>query len=349
MDKTISLKNFEIGYEPFIIAEMSGNHNQSLERAFKIVKAAADAGAHAIKLQTYTADTITINQRGGLFEITDKRSLWYGKNLYALYEEAMTPYEWHKPIFDYAKELGIICFSTPFDEHAVDMLDDLGAPMHKIASFENNHHPLLKKIAASGKPVIMSTGISTLADTDESVDVLRSNGCKDLVLLKCTSTYPATPENSNLLTIPHMKQMFKCNVGLSDHTMGTGVAVAAVALGATVIEKHFCLNRAEGGVDSAFSLEPHEFKLLVQETKRAWQALGQVQYGIQNAEKESIRFKRSVYIVKDIKEGDLFTKENLRIIRPGDGLHPRYYEKLLGKKAKQNLAAGSPLQWEQII
>jgi N-acetylneuraminate synthase len=335
-------------YKPFVIAEMSGNHNQSLETAMNIVKAAADAGAHAIKLQTYTPDTITIDHKGGLFDIKDEKSLWKGRNLYDLYKEAMTPYEWHKPIFEYARELGIICFSTPFDESAVDMLEELGAPCHKIASFENNHHPLLKKIAATGKPVIMSTGVSLLSDTDESVSVLRNAGCKDLVLLKCTSTYPATPENTNLLTIPHMREMFKCEVGLSDHTMGVGAAVAAVALGARVIEKHFCLSRAEGGVDSAFSLEPQEFKLLVEETERAYLSLGQVQYGIQEAEKKSRDFKRSIYVTKDIKAGERFSEENIRIIRPGDGLHPRYYELLIGKVCPQDLSKGTPLGWNAI-
>ena len=331
------------GSHPFVIAEMSGNHNKSLERAMEIVKAAADAGADAIKLQTYTPDSLTIDHRGGLFEITDAKSLWHGKNLYELYQEAMTPYEWHKPLFDYAQELGIICFSTPFDEAAVDMLEELGAPCYKIASFENNHHPLLRKVAGTGKPVIMSTGISTLSGIDESVAVLRAHHCTDLVLLKCTSSYPASPENTNLLTIPNMREIFDCEVGLSDHTMGVGVAVASVALGAVVIEKHFCLSRAEGGVDSAFSLEPHEFRTLVQETKRAFLALGKVQYGIQEAEKKSISFKRSIYVVKDIEKGEIFSPENIRIIRPGDGLHPRYFEGLIGKPAQAAYKRGEPL------
>ncbi len=347
----IEIGNIKIGagHKPFIIAEMSGNHNQSLERALAIVKAAADAKADAIKLQTYTADTITINHRGGLFDINDEKSLWNGRNLYELYQEAMTPYEWHKPIFDYAASLGIMCFSTPFDENAVDMLEDLGAPCHKIASFENTHHPLLKKIAATNKPVIMSTGVSTLADVDESVNVLRTNGCKDLVLLKCTSTYPASPENTNLRTIPHMREMFKTEVGLSDHTMGIGVSVASVALGATVIEKHFCLSRAEGGVDSAFSLEPSEFKLLVEETEKAWLALGNVQYGIQEAEKKSLNHKRSIYVVEDIKAGEKFTEKNIRIIRPGDGMHPRFYETLLTTTSINNLKKGQPLNWQDVL
>lgn len=334
--------------KPFIIAEMSGNHNQSLDRALAIVKAAAEAGAHAIKLQTYTPDSITIDHRGGLFDINDQNSLWKGRNLYELYQEAMTPYEWHKPIFDYAKKLGIICFSTPFDEAAVDMLDELGVPCHKIASFENTHHPLLKKIASTGKPVIMSTGVSTLADVDESVRVLRSNGCKDLVLLKCTSTYPATPENTHLRTIPHMRQMFNCEVGLSDHTMGVGAAVAAVALGASVIEKHFCLSRAEGGVDSAFSLEPQEFKLLVEETERAFLALGEVQYGIQVAEQKSLNFKRSIYVVENIKKGDAITEKNIRIIRPGDGLAPKYFDIVLGKQVNRDISRGTALNFDLI-
>jgi len=345
---SFKIGDFVIGAQskPFIIAEMSGNHNQSLEKAMSIVKAAADTGAHAIKLQTYTPDTLTIDHKGGLFDIKDEKSLWKGRNLYELYQEAMTPYEWHKPIFEFARELGIICFSTPFDENAVDMLDELGSPCHKIASFENNHHPLLKKIAATGKPVIMSTGISTLADIDESVGVLRQNGTKDLVLLKCTSTYPATPESTNLLTIPNMKDVFGCEAGLSDHTMGIGAAVAAVALGARVIEKHFCLSRAEGGVDSAFSLEPDEFRSLVIETERAYLALGEVQYGIQEAEKKSKSFKRSVYVVKDITAGEPFTAENIRIIRPGDGLHPRFFEMLLGRKATKDYLRGTPLNMD---
>jgi pseudaminic acid synthase len=347
----MKIGNIEVGqgHAPFVIAEMSGNHNQSLDRALEIVKAAADSGAHALKLQTYTADSITINHKGGLFDIKDEKSLWKGKNLYELYQEAHTPYEWHRAIFDCAAKLGILCFSSPFDEDAVDFLETLNVPAYKIASFENNHHPLLKKVAKTGKPVIMSTGVSTLAEVDESVKVLRQHGCKELVLLKCTSTYPATPQSTNLLTIPHLQDLFNTEVGLSDHTMGIGVSVAAIALGATVIEKHFCLSRAEGGVDSAFSLEPAEFKSLVNETLGAWQALGNIQYGIQEAEKKSLNFKRSLYVVKDIKEGESFSPENIRVIRPGDGLHPRYYEWLLGKKANRNLTYGSPLRLEDLL
>lgn len=346
----MQIADFKIGRntKPFIIAEMSGNHNQSIERALKIIEVAAKSGAHAIKLQTYTADTITINQRGGLFDIKDSTSLWENRNLYELYEEAHTPWEWHEQLFKCASDNGIICFSTPFDDTAVDFLENLNAPAHKIASFENIHHPLLKKIAKTGKPVIMSTGACSLSDLAESVKVLRDSGCKDLILLKCTSNYPSTPENSNLLTIPHLRDLFGCEVGLSDHTMGIGVPIAAVTLGATVIEKHFCLSRAEGGVDSAFSLEPAELKALVIETERAWQSLGVIQYDVQETEKKSLMFKRSIYVVNDIEPGEMFTENNIRIIRPGDGIHPRYFENVLGKVAKQHLTKGTPFSLNMI-
>jgi pseudaminic acid synthase len=341
----MQIADFKIGtgFKPFIIAEMSGNHNQSVDNALKIIEVAAKCGAHAVKLQTYTADTITINERGGLFDIKDETSLWKNRNLYELYQEAHTPWEWHEQLFKCAKQNNIICFSTPFDDTAVDFLENLNTPAHKIASFENIHHPLLKKIAKTGKPVIMSTGACSLSDLAKSVEVLRENGCKDLVLLKCTSNYPASPENSNLLTIPHLRELFTCEIGLSDHTMGIGVPIAAVTLGATVIEKHFCLSRAEGGVDSAFSLEPDELKALVIETERAWQSLGVIQYGVQESEKKSLLFKRSVYAVKDICKGEKFTAENIRVIRPGDGMHPRYYETLLNKPAINNYKKGQPL------
>ncbi|MEO7264723.1 MAG: pseudaminic acid synthase [Ferruginibacter sp.] len=339
------ISNFKISREnkPFIIAEMSGNHNKSIERAIKIIEIAAECGAHAIKLQTYTADTITIDQSGGLFDIKDTTSLWENKNLYELYKEAYTPWEWHEQLFTCAARNNIICFSTPFDDTAVDFLESLGAPAYKIASFENNHHPLLKKVAATGKPVIMSTGVSSLNDLAESVDVLRKNRCNDLVLLKCTSNYPASPINSNLRTIPHLRELFHCEVGLSDHTMGIAVPIAATTLGATVIEKHFCLSRAEGGVDSAFSLEPAELSAMVTETERAWQSLGVVQYGIQEIEMKSLNFKRSIYVVKDIAAGEKFTAENIRVIRPGDGMHPRYYEGLLKSVATKDHKKGFPL------
>ena len=348
--KNIQIENIIIGQNqpPFIIAEMSGNHNQSLERALAIVDAAADAGADAIKLQTYTADTLTIDISTNEFFIEDKNSLWKGRNLYDLYKEAFTPWEWHKPIFEHAKKRGIIAFSTPFDDTAVDFLEDLNVPLHKIASFENNHLPLLKKIAKTGKPVIMSTGISTLGGIDEAVKTLMENGCSDLVLLKCTSTYPATPENTNLKTIPHLSQLFGCQTGLSDHTMGIGASVAAIALGATVIEKHFCLDRSEGGVDAAFSLEPAEFKMLVDECKRAHLALGSIFYGIQEAEKKSLTYKRSIYVVKDIEKGEKFTSENVRIIRPGLGISPKYIDIVLGKTANIDLKRGTALDFKYL-
>ena len=325
---------------------MSGNHNQSLERALTIVNAAAKAGAHAIKLQTYTAETMTLK---GVVKIEDENSLWYGEELYSLYEKAHTPWDWHKPIFEKAKELGILAFSSPFDATAVDFLEELNAPIYKIASFENTDHPLLKKVARTGKPVIMSTGVSKLSDIAESVEILRTNGCEDLTLLKCTSTYPASPEKTNINTIPHLQKLFNCKVGLSDHTLGIGVAIASVALGATVIEKHFTLSRADGGVDSAFSLEPHELKALCEESKRAYLSLGDIQYGIQDVEKNSKIFKRSIYVSKSIKAGEVYTETNIRVLRPGHGLEPKYYEKLLGTKAKKDLERGTPLKLEDIL
>jgi N-acetylneuraminate synthase len=331
------------GYNPFIIAEMSGNHNQSLERAFEIVKAAADAGVDAIKLQTYTADTITFNGSNDEFKIKDENSLWRGQNLYDLYKQAYTPWEWHKPIFDYANELGLIAFSSPFDETAVDLLETLNVPVYKIASFENTDHVLLKKVAKTGKPVIMSTGVATIADIQESVKILHDAGCKELILLKCTSTYPTSPENTNVVTIPHMRKLYDCPAGLSDHTMGIGASIAAVALGACVIEKHFTLRRADGGIDSAFSLEPEEFKNLVIETERAFLSLGKVNYELTEKEKKSLQFKRSLYVVKDIQAGDVISPEHIRSIRPGNGLHTRYYEDLIGKIIKVNVKAGTPV------
>jgi pseudaminic acid synthase len=333
---------------PFIIAEMSGNHNQSLERALQIVEAAAKSGAHALKLQTYTADTMTIDIGEREFRISDPKSLWSGKNLYELYGAAHTPWEWHKPLFKRASELGIIPFSTPFDATAVDFLESLGAPAYKVASFENNDLPLIKRVASTGKPLIISTGMATIGELDETVCAARAAGCKDLVLLKCTSTYPASPQNSNLNTIPHLREMFNCEVGLSDHTLGIGASIASVALGATVIEKHFTLNRADGGVDSAFSMEPIEMADLVTETKRAWEALGQISYGLLDVEKKSLQFRRSLYVVKDIKAGDLLTKENVRAIRPGLGLPPKYLERILGLKVKNDVRRGTALNWEMV-
>ncbi|WEA39923.1 pseudaminic acid synthase [Lysinibacillus fusiformis] len=335
--------------KPFIIAEMSGNHNQSLDRALEIVEAAAASGAQALKIQTYTADTLTLNVDSPDFLISDSESLWKDKKLYDLYNEAYTPWEWHKPIFDRAKELGMIAFSTPFDETAVDFLEELEVPLYKIASFENTDLPLIKKVAATGKPMIISTGMATLAELDELVRTAKEAGCKDLILLKCTSTYPASPENTNILTIPHMKDLFEdVQIGLSDHTLGIGVAVASVALGATVIEKHFTLDRADGGVDAAFSMEPDEMKALVDETERAWIAMGKVTYGPTEKEKASLKFRRSIYVSKDIKAGEQFTKENIKIVRPGYGLEPKYFNHILKKKARKDYIVGSPLKFEDL-
>jgi N-acetylneuraminate synthase len=332
---------------PFVIAEMSGNHNQSLERAIAIVEAAARAGAHALKIQTYTADTMTIDVDDGAFRIADPGSLWQGKSLHRLYQEAYTPWEWHAPIFARARELGMIAFSTPFDETAVDFLESLGAPCYKIASFENTDLPLVRRVAATGKPMIVSTGMASVAELDETVRAAREAGCRDLVLLKCTSTYPATPEHTNILTIPHMRELFGCQAGLSDHTMGVGVAVASVALGATVIEKHFTLARADGGVDASFSLEPAELASLVVETARAWQSLGRVTYGPQSEqERKSLVFRRSLYLVRDVKAGETFTRENVRAIRPGFGLAPKHLEQVLGRRASRDAVRGTPLAWD---
>ena len=332
-------------HKPFVIAEMSGNHNQSLERALALVDAAADAGAHALKLQTYTADTITMK---GAHTIKDENSLWNGQELHDLYKMAYTPWEWHEAIFNRAKEKGMLAFSSPFDETSVDFLEGLNVPAYKIASFENTHHPLLKKVAKTGKPVIVSTGVSTLEDISDSVKVLRENGCENIILLKCTSTYPATPENTNLNTIPELYKLFNCVIGLSDHTMGIGASVAAVALGARVIEKHFTLRRADGGVDSAFSLEPEELKALVVETERAFLSLGKVFIGIQEAEKKSVLYKRSIYISEDIKAGEAISEKNIRVIRPALGLAPKYYDSIIGKKVKTDLKKGKPLSFDDL-
>ncbi len=345
---TINNRKISPDHPPFIIAEMSGNHNQSLDKALEIVDAVAKTGAHALKIQTYTPDTMTLDLDEREFHISDPKSLWAGNSLYKLYGEAYTPWEWHKPIFDRARELGIIAFSTPFDDTAVDFLEDLDVPCYKIASFENTDLPLIRRVAATGKPLIISTGMASIAELDDTVRNAREAGCKDLILLKCTSTYPATADNTNILTIPHMRELFGCEVGLSDHTMGVGVSVASAALGATVIEKHFTLNRADGGVDSTFSMEPAEMTQLVVETERAWQALGKVSYGATEAEKKSIVFRRSLYVVQDIKAGEILTNENVRAIRPGLGLPTKYLPQIINRVAKQDLKRGTALSWDLI-
>jgi N-acetylneuraminate synthase len=310
------------------------------------VDAAAAAGADAIKLQTYTAETMTLDVRAPGFVIEDPDSLWSGRQLYQLYQEAYTPWEWHAPIMERAAAHGLHCFSSPFDETAVDFLESLDVPAYKIASFEVTDLPLIRKAAGTGKPLIISTGMATAGEIDEAVRTARSAGCAEIAILKCTSTYPATPENTNLRTIASMRETFGCEMGLSDHTMGVGVAVAAVALGASLIEKHFTLKRADGGVDSSFSLEPDEMRQLRIETERAWQGLGAVVYGGTQSEEKSRAFRRTLYITRDMKAGEILTRENLRIVRPGFGLPPKYYDTMLGKRINHDAAAGTPLSWE---
>ena len=348
--KKLKINNTSISIEhkPFIIAEMSGNHNHSLERALKITEAAKKSGVSALKLQTYTADTMTLNIKNRDFIISNKNSLWEGASLHDLYNKAHTPWEWHKPIMERANELGMICFSTPYDETSVEFLEKLNVPAYKIASFENNDLPLLRIVASTGKPLIISTGMATLEQIKEIVETIVSAGCTKYILLKCTSNYPSSPRNSNVLTIPHMRKIFKCEIGISDHTMGIGTSVAAISQGASLVEKHFTLKRSDGGVDSAFSLEPDEMSMLVIETERAWQSLGKVTYGPTDEEISSLKYKRSIYICQDMKNGELFTSENLRIIRPGLGLSPKYYEQLLGKNINKDVKMGTALSWDLV-
>lgn len=330
--------------KPFIIAEMSGNHNGEINRALALVDAAAEAGAHAVKLQTYTADTMTLNVDKPDFYINDPESLWHGRHLYELYEEAHTPWEWHEPIMDRAKEKGILCFSTPFDHTAVDFLETLDVPCYKIASFENTDIHLIKKVASTGKPIIVSTGMASLSDLELIVKTLKDAGCEQYTLLKCTSAYPAPYNACNLKTILHMSEMLGCPVGLSDHTMGVAVPIAAVALGACVIEKHFTLSRADGGVDSAFSLEKEELKMLVDETYNAWQATGKVSYQAGEKEENSKIFRRSIYFVKDMQAGEVISEEHIRCIRPGYGDEPKKLYDLIGKKINKPVKLGDAVQ-----
>ena len=347
---TVRIGNRAIGKScrPFIVAEMSGNHNHSFERAIAIVEAAAAAGVDAIKLQTYTADTMTLPISEGEFFIRDEKSLWKGSSLHELYERAHTPWDWHAPLMRRATELGILCFSSPFDESAVDFLEDLGVPAYKIASFEIVDLPLIRRVAATGKPMFISTGMATIEEIGEAVDAARAGGCRDLILFKCTSNYPAHPENSNVLTIPALRERFGCEVGLSDHTMGVGAAIAAVAHGATAIEKHITLRRVDGGVDSAFSMEPEEMRSLVIETERAWKSLGEVRFGPSAEEEPSLIYRRSLYVAEDMHAGEAFTPRNLRIIRPGLGLAPKHYEALLGRVVVQAVRRGTPVSWELV-
>ena len=348
--RPFEIGRFEIatGAPPLIIAEMSGNHNQSIDRALEIVEIAARAGAHALKLQTYTADTMTIDLAENEFFISDENSLWKGESLYALYQKAHTPWEWHEPIFDRCRELGMIGFSTPFDATALEFLEGLDVPCFKIASFENTDLPLIAKVASTGKPLIISTGMASVAEIDEAVRTARANGCRDLIVLKCTSNYPASPESSNLASIPHMRDLFGCHIGLSDHTMGIGAAIAATALGAVAIEKHITTARADGGVDSAFSLEPGELASLVRETATAAASVGTVTYGPTASECSSLIFRRTLYVVEDLAAGAVLTTANLRAIRPGLGLPPKFIDQLLGKHVTRAVRRGTPASWDLI-
>jgi pseudaminic acid synthase len=337
-----------LGQPPFIIAEMSGNHNQSLETALKLVDAAGKAGVQALKIQTYTPDSMTLDIAEREFSISDPGSPWAGKSLYSLYSEASTPWDWHRPIFERASQLGLIVFSTPFDSAAVDFLERLEVPCYKIASFENTDLALIRRVAATGKPMIISTGLASLAELAETVAVAREAGCKELILLKCTSDYPADASCANIATIPNMREVFDCEAGLSDHTLGIGVSIASIALGATVIEKHFTLSREAGGVDSTFSMEPSEMQQLVIEAKRASQALGSVSYGPTKHEHKSLLFRRSLYVVKELRVGDTLTLENVRSIRPGLGLSPKYLDVVLGKKVARDTPRGTALSWNLI-
>ena len=334
--------------KPFIIAEMSGNHNQSLERALEIVEAAAKAGADAIKLQTYTADTMTLDISEGEFFIEDKNSLWAGRSLYDLYQEAHTPWEWHRPLFEHAKNLGITIFSSPFDNTAIDLLEDLNAPAYKIASFEAVDLPLIKYAASTGKPLIISTGMADAEEIQEAIDAAYSAGCKELAILHCVSGYPAPALDYNLATIQDMQTRFGVPVGLSDHTLDNTTAIAAVALGACIIEKHFTLDRQGGGPDDSFSLEPADLAALCRDSKTAWQALGRVDYGRKSSEQGNVKFRRSLYFVKDLAAGEVITPDSIRSVRPGFGAPPKYLDMLIGKKIRQSVQKNTPVDLNQI-
>lgn len=348
MIPSFSLGAHPLGPEhpPFIIAELSGNHNASLDRALALIDAAAEAGAHAVKLQTYTADTLTLPVEAPGFRIDDPASLWHGRHLHELYHEAHTPWEWHAALFARARARGLVCFSTPFDFTAVDFLETLDPPAYKIASFECIDLPLVRRVAQTGRPLIISTGMATVAEIEAAVLTARAHGCRDLVLLKCTSAYPAPPEHINLRTLPHLRELFQTQVGLSDHTLGNAVAIAAVAVGAVVIEKHLTLSRAEGGVDAAFSMEPAELRALVQDTAAAQRALGRVSYGATAGDKNSLVHRRSLYVTCDLPAGATLSPANLRSVRPGFGLAPKHYDAVLGRRLRRAVTAGTPLAWE---
>ncbi len=349
MEFKINSNNIGINFPPYIIAEMSGNHNNSLNKAIEIVEAAAKANVHAIKLQTYTPDTMTLDIHEREFLIQNKDSPWYNQSLYNLYKSAYTPWEWHKPIIDRANELGLTCFSSPFDETAVDFLESLNLPAYKIASFECIDIPLIKKVASTGKPMIISTGMANVSEIYEAVETARKYGCSKLAILKCTSTYPANPKDSNLSTISHMRDLFNCEVGLSDHSLGIGAAVASIAFGSSIIEKHLTLNRSDGGTDSCFSLEPDEMESLVRETNNAKNAIGKIHYGPIDLENNASNRRRSLYFSKDLSSGEIVNKNNIKSIRPGKGLPPKYLTLLLGKKVKNKIKKGTPVSWDHFL
>lgn len=344
MQREILIDGRPIGpnHPPYVICELSANHNGSLSKALELVDAAAATGADAIKIQSYTADTLTIDHDGPEFTLGE--GPWEGRTLYDLYSEAQTPFEWHRALFDRARQHGVTLFSTPFDESAADMLADLGAPAYKIASFEVIDLPLIAHVAAKGRPMIISTGMANLGEISDAVTTARENGCEDLVLLHCISSYPAPVDQSNVRTVPHLGDAFNVVPGLSDHTLGSAVAVTAVALGACVIEKHFTQSRAEGGPDSSFSLEPFEFRRLVDDCKAGWASLGAVGYDLKGAERGLVQFRRSLYVVEDIAAGEPLTRDNIRSIRPGYGLPPKYMSEMLGRTAARNLKRGEALQ-----
>jgi pseudaminic acid synthase len=337
-----------IKHKPFIIAEISGNHNGSLTNALKIVRSAAKCGVSAIKLQTYTADTMTINSKKKDFLIKDKNSLWKGYTLYNLYKKAHTPWNWHKAIFNEAKKNGILYFSTPFDHTAVKFLEKFNLPIYKVSSFENTDLRLIKIIAKTKKPLIISLGMANLKEINEAVKTARKNGCKKIILLKCTSDYPAKPEDANLISIEYLKKKFKCEVGLSDHTLGVATSVAAIARGATVIEKHFIYDKKLKGVDSKFSLDFKEMKRLVDESLCAWKSIGKVDFRPSKSERKNLKFRRSIYIVKDMKKGEKFSIENIKCIRPGYGVDTKHFDNILRKTAARSVTRGSAFQWSMV-
>lgn len=345
--KEIKIANRWVGpsHPPFIVAELSGNHQHSLEKTLQLVDAAKEAGAHAVKIQTYTPDTITLNVNSEEFRITEPSSLWNGRSLYDLYQEAHLPWEWHQAIFDRCSKLGLIAFSSPFDETAVDFLETLNVPCYKIASPEIVDIPLIKKVAALGKPVILSTGASTLLEIEEAVEAVKSVGCKDLIVLKCTASYPCQPKDLNLLTIPHMASALDVLVGLSDHSSGIGPAIASIALGACLIEKHFIISRYDETVDSAFSMEPNELKQLVQEAERAWLSKGEIHYGPLPVEKVSFSHRPSLYFVEDIQTGAVVKASHVRSVRPSKGLPPKEIDNVIGLTLRQSVKKGTPVSW----